>query len=131
MKLVLVRLAVVFSLCWLAQRAVADVIVKGQAIEEAEKAMKKAGYGATELAVMPMTGEDLRFWAIDEDGTLIIHFDPSTRKITKMRYWMADDRPKAERNEFRLEVVSFDTESGVMTIQTKKKAAGKAAPQKG
>jgi hypothetical protein len=62
---------------------------------------------------------------------LIIHFDPSTRKITKMRYWMADDRPKAERNEFRLEVVSFDTDSGVMTIQTKKKATGKAAPQKG
>ena len=93
--------------------------------------MKKAGYGPTQLAVMPMTGEDLRFWSIDADGTLIIHFDPSTRKITKMRYWLTEDRPKAEREQFRLEVVAFDTESGVMTIQTKKKPAGKAAPQKG
>jgi hypothetical protein len=131
MKILLVRLVAVLSLCLLMPPAVADVLTKGQTIEEVEKAMKKAGYGATELAVMPMTGEDLRFWAIDEDGTLIIHFDPSTRKVTKMRYWLTEDRPKAEREQFRLEVVAFDTESGVMTIQTKKKATGKAAPQKG
>lgn len=131
MKALFLCAMMVCSFCWLAQPAMAEVLTKGQTIEEMEKAMKKAGYGPTQLAMMPITGEDLRFWEIDEEGTLIVHFDPSTRKVTKMRYWMADDRPKSERTEFRLEVVSFETDTGVMTIQTKKKPAGKSPVQKG
>ncbi|MCW1921042.1 hypothetical protein OKA05_00655 [Luteolibacter arcticus] len=132
MNVLFLRLVVVCALCWLALPATAGVIEKGQPIEEVEKAMTKAGYEATQLAVMPVAGEDFRFWSVDEvdNGVMIVHFDSRTRKVTKMVYWLTDGRPKSTRKVFELPVASFDPESGLMTLRTRK-PKGEAPAKKG
>jgi hypothetical protein len=83
--------------------------------------MQKAGYAKTglDMAPRPGSGEDLQFWAVAQ-GVLIVSYSKASQKITGMNFWLADERPKASRRTFELNVTSFDTSSGAMTIRTKK-----------
>jgi hypothetical protein len=84
-------------------------------------AMKKAGYAETGLDMMarPGSGVDLRFWGVGE-GVLIVSYSMASQKISGVTFWFADGRPKATRQTFEFDVASFDAETGVMTIRTRK-----------
>ena len=99
----------------------AEVLTNGLPVTGAVQAMKKAGYAETGLDMMARqgSGEDLRFWGVGE-GVLIVSYSTASQKIRGMTFWLADDRPKATRQTFELDVASFDTETGVMTIRTRK-----------
>jgi len=99
----------------------AEVITNGLPITDVIKTMKKSGYTETGLAMMarPGSGLGLRSWGVGE-GVLIVNYSTASQKISGMTFWLADDRPKATRQTFEFDVASFDTQSGVMTIRTKK-----------
>ena len=82
--------------------------------------MNEAGYRETELDMEAMEiGNRLRFWGVDE-GVLIATYSAKNKEVLNFSYWLTDERPKAFRKTFKFEVISFDTKSGLIRIQTKK-----------
>jgi hypothetical protein len=77
-------------------------------------------------ASRPDSEEDLQFWTVAE-GVLIVTYSKVSQKITRMTFWLADERAKAFRRTFELSVTSFDTGSGAMTIRTKKGESNSSA----
>ena len=109
------------SCIWLVSCACmsADVLTNGLAITAASAAMQNAGYAKTQLEMTPRDGEDLGFWHVGQ-GVLIVRYSRIAQKILGMTLWFADERPKALRQEFRLDVTSFDPANGAMSIRTTK-----------
>lgn len=101
--------------------ASAEVLTNGLPVTAAISAMKKAGYSETGLDMMPTPGSwrHLRFWSVDQ-GVLIVGYSKASQKVSEMTFWLADERPKAFRQTFELDVASFDSSTGTMTIRTKK-----------
>jgi len=88
-------------------------------MEVASSAMQKAGYSKTGLDMMPPAGEGLEFWHVGQ-GVLIVSYSESSRKIVGLTFWFADERPKATRQTFELDVASFNTGTGLMAVRTRK-----------
>jgi len=88
----------------------AEVITNGLPIADVIKAMKKGGYTETGLDMTTRSGSGLSllFWGVGE-GVLIASYSTASQKISGMTFWLADDRPKATRHAFDLDVASFDT----------------------
>ncbi len=108
----------------------AEVITNGLAISDARKGMVAAGYKQTGLDMIarnhPM--EDLQFWGVDQ-GVLIVAYSTASQRIVGLTFSLCDERPKATRKSFDLEVASFHTTTGVMTIKMKK--GGQDGPANG
>ncbi len=95
------------------------VVSEGVAFEDVNKAMSEAGYIESGLDMGSTDPKNrLAFWSVD-DGVLIVIYSSETKKVISVSYWLSDERPKATRQTFEMAVKSFDTDSGVMTIQTK------------
>ena len=91
----------------------------GTDIAQTTSAMKEAGYSSTGLDMGSADRDtQLAFWSVEE-GVLIVGYSLKTKKVIGVSYWLSDERPKATRKTFDMEVKSFDTETGVMTVQTK------------
>jgi hypothetical protein len=99
----------------------AEVITNGVAISDAHKAMIAAGYKQTGLDMIARNHlkEELQFWDVDQ-GVLIVAYSTVSKRIVGLTFFLSDERPKATRKTFDLEVGSFDTTTGVMTIKMKK-----------
>lgn len=99
----------------------AEVITNGLAISDARKAMAAAGYKQTGLEMIARNHpkEELQFWDVDQ-GVLIVAYSTVSQRIVGLTFFLCDERPKSKRKTFDLEVASFDTTSGVMTIKMKK-----------
>jgi|GEM_PF-2431650 len=88
-------------------------------IEEVNKAMTAAGYSESGLDMAPADPKhDMAFWAVD-GGVLIVLYSTETKKVTGVTYWLCDERPKGTRKTFEMTVKCFDTDSGLMIVQTK------------
>jgi hypothetical protein len=116
MKNLLIALSIVATLA----QASAEVITKGFKFADAEKALTKAKYTKTGLD-METTGDNsaLDFWTVDE-GVLIILYSTTTGLVESISFMVMDERPKATRKIFDFSVASFDTETGTLTLNTKK-----------
>jgi len=100
--------------------AMAGVITDGISILDARSAMEAAGYKQTGLDMLSAKeDEDLQFWAVDR-GVLIIQYSKVAHKIVDLSFYFADERPKATRTTFEIQVTSFDPGSGVMIVRTAK-----------
>lgn len=121
-KITVMRHLLLLGLAWLASCvcASAEVLTNGLSMTVASNAMQKAGYKKTGLEMVPHPGEVLEFWQIG-DGVLIASYSETPQKIVGLAFWFADERPKATRRTFELDVASFDTDTGVMTIRTIRK----------
>ncbi len=97
-------------------KQVKGTITNGGSIDVANRAMKEAGYGNGFLA--PRSNESqFMIWSVDE-GLLIANYKKGTQIIGMSFFFVV---PGPERNEPALfNVISFDTSSGRMLIQTKK-----------
>ncbi len=95
-------------------------IDSGISFNEAKEAMRKAGYKETMLAMEAIDRNNrLTMWTVGE-GVLIVTYSIKTKKVVGISYWLSDERPKATRKTFDIEVKSFDTDKGIMMVQTKK-----------
>src|ERR1041385_7456411 len=101
--------------------ATAEVLTNGFPMTVAITTMKKSGYKETGLDMMsrPGSGMELRFWGVG-DGVPIVSYSKTSQKISRMTFWFADERPKSTRQTFEFDVASFDADTGVMMIRTKK-----------
>ena len=99
----------------------AEVITCNLGISDARKAMVTAGYKQTTLEMMARNypKEELECWDVDQ-GVLIAVYSSSTKRIIELSFYLSDDRPKDTRKTFDLKVASFNTTTGVMTINIKK-----------
>ncbi len=122
-------MSVIATFICVASSAFADPIKIGSGIDKAIADMRAKGYDESALAMGPADeSTDLQFWGID-DGVLIAVYSKNNRTIKSMLYWFADERGVGDRKEFRLSVLEFDPDTGVMTLQTKKKEGEQAAPR--
>ena len=122
------RISVIAAIICIASSAFADPVKIGSGVDKAIADMKAKGYEETGLAMgASEESNDLKFWSID-DGVLIAVYSKNNNKILSMSYWFADERGKKDRKEFSLSVLAFDPETGVMTLQTKKKE-GESGPR--
>ena len=121
------RLLFLFGFVWLVSCVCvsAEVLTNDLSMTVASSAMQKAGYAKTGLDMMLRAGEDLQFWRVDR-GVLIVSCATASRKIVRMTFWYADERPKGTRQTFEFDVESFDTGTGLMTIRTRKSEDGAA-----
>jgi hypothetical protein len=123
------QISLAFILC-ATSRVFAEPFSIGSDIDKAITEMKAKNYDNSGLDMGTVDqSNDLQFWQID-DGVLIAVYSKKDRKIKSLTFWFADDRGKSKRQEFRLSVISFDPETGVMTLQTKKSKKEEAAPPK-
>jgi hypothetical protein len=107
--------------------ASADVITNGLSIDAARKAIEAAGYKQTYLDMAPNNpNNSLQFWGVGQ-GVLIIVYSKTSKAITGMGFLLTDERPKAFRKTFDLEVTSFDSHAGLMTIKANKGEQDSAA----
>ena len=98
----------------------AEILAEGLNIETAIKEMSAAGYKETRLDMESIDQENrIKFWGVAK-GVLIATYSTKTKEVICLSYWLTDERPKAFRKEFDFSVVSFDTETGLMKIQTRK-----------
>jgi hypothetical protein len=115
------RISIIAAIICVASSAFADPIKIGSGIDNAIEVMKAKNYDDSSLAMGPTDeSNDLKFWVID-DGVLIAVYSKKDKRIKSMSYWFADERGKRDRKEFSLSVLEFDPDTGVMTLQTKKK----------
>jgi hypothetical protein len=99
---------------------VADTLRAGTKIDTAATDMRIKGYKETVLQMAPVkTTEELKFWQIDE-GVLIATYSKQTQQITRIVYNISDGGPKSDRHEVNFTVMTFNPDTGIMTIQTKK-----------
>ncbi len=128
MRLLLV-LGLMLPLFPISARA-ADSIAPGMNLAVAVESLKKHGYEVNTLkyglAMAPSDDEtDLEFCRIDDEVTLVIAFDRSTKQITSMDIYVFPDnprRPKADRSTFVREVFEMQLENNeVYTLKLKRK----------
>jgi len=111
--------------------ASADVITNGLSIEGARKAMEAAGYKQTGLDVLPSNpNRSLQFWSVGQ-GVFTIAYSKDSKAITSLGFMLSDERPKAFRKTFDLDVTSFDTRTGLMTIRAAKGEQKKECRERG
>lgn len=92
----------------------------GSNLDEVRNAMNHSGYKECQLAMAARErNQELAFWHVDE-GTLIVRYSVKTKKILNITYWMCDERDRSSRKEFNLEAKTFDTATGVLTLQLKR-----------
>jgi len=124
------QIALMMTLLCATSRAFAEPFGIGSDIDKAITEMKAKNYDDSGLDMGTVDqSNDLQFWQID-DGVLIAVYSKKDRKIKNLTFWFADDRGKSKRQEFRLSVISFDPETGVMTLQTEKPKKEEGAPPK-
>ena len=105
-------------------------LTTGTDISEATQAMKEAGYSKSGLDMGSRNRDHrLAYWSVDE-GILIVVYSLKTKSIIGISYWFSDERPKASRKTFQLDVKNFDTKTGAMVIQTKKPKRKQGAAHK-
>jgi hypothetical protein len=110
---------IIAMLATLAQ-ASAEVITKGSKVADAQQALAKAKYSKSALDMESnKAGVNLDFWSVD-GGVLIISYAPATGLVESVAFVVMDERPKATRKTFDFSVASFDTETGALTLNTKK-----------
>jgi len=63
-------------------------------------------------------GSAVRYWTVDE-GTLIIQYTEETKLIENIEFYLSGPGPRDGRVSFRLDVLSFDTGSGLMQVRTR------------
>ena len=69
------------------------------------------------------TDQDVLFWSVGQ-GTLIVEHSKATDEVAGLRFLLQDgQRPKGDRQMFVLDVIAFDTDTGEMTIRTRKSNA--------
>lgn len=109
-----------FLALWLSTNFSLGAVVEGGVeFDKVSEAMTEAGYIETGLDMEPRDQKSkLAFWAVDE-GVLIVIYSTETKKVIGVIYWLSDERDKATRQTFEMKVKSFDTDSGVMVVQTK------------
>ena len=118
-----------FTLLLLASPLHALELKAGVSIDEANKAMKAAGYRETGLSMeSSLDNHDLAFWGVD-DGVLIVTYSIKTKKIHHLSYYWCDERPKAFRKTKSLSVTRFDTETGAMLALTKRPEKPQPSPE--
>ena len=89
----------------------------GADIIEVRQAMLEAGYNITGLAMRTFKeGQQLEFWSVGE-GVLIANYFSESKRLVGLSFWLADERPKSTRKTFSMSVESFETETGMMTLQ--------------
>jgi hypothetical protein len=111
--------------------ASADIITNGVAIDSARRALRAAGHRETALDMLPSsTTEQLEFWNVGQ-GVLIISFSKASGSISGLQFLVSDERPKATRKTFDFEVMSFDSETGLIVIRTIKDRTAAAPRQEG
>jgi hypothetical protein len=97
-------------------------VSKGSTIADVAAAMKADGYQeGGGFTIDSNTKHDFRFWPVDQ-GTLIVGYSKATKKVLGLVYHLADEREHEVRKEFRFNVVSFDSTTGLLTLNTKKPA---------
>ncbi len=108
----------------------ADILTSGIKIDVARVAMEKAGYKKSGLdwAVRDRS-HSLDFWSVS-GGTLVALYSKKSNEIISFSYNLSDERPKSLRKEFDFGVISFDTVTKQMTIQTKPEPQAKPIEQK-
>ena len=95
-------------------------IKQGITIEGVSKAMQSVGYDKSGRAIAATDKKNgLVTWSV-ERGTLVVAYSLETMKVVGVSYWLSDERPKATRKTFRFTVTSFDTETGLITLKTRK-----------
>jgi hypothetical protein len=124
------QIVLMMTLLCATSRLFAEPFRIGSDIDKASADMKAKKYDDSGLDMGTLDpSDDLQFWQID-DGVLIAVYSKKDRKIKSLTFWFADDRGKSKRQEFNLSVISFDPETGVMTLQTKKSKKEQTAPSK-
>ena len=110
-------------LCACLQVRAADVnIAPGQDIGVLTNALIKAGYKETGLEMMTFSKDrQLSFWSVGE-GVLILTYATKDGNVTGMTYYLSDERPKANRKTFELEVAEFSLTTKEMKIRLPNKA---------
>ena len=112
--------SLIAAILCVASAALAEPLIVGAGIDKAAADMQAKKYKETGLQ---MGGSDdsiaLKFWVVDE-GTLIAVYSKNERKITSLSFRLSDERARSIRKEFYFSVTSFDPDTGVMTLQTKK-----------
>jgi hypothetical protein len=100
------------------------ILKKGESIVEADEAMKAAQHeGRAKYAPFPLSmiclkkGSKLRFWRVDR-GVLILQYSVETNLIEDIDYDLSDTYEHASSVKFTFKVESFDSENGLMRIQT-------------
>ena len=94
-------------------------ISKGSNIADVAAAMKTDGYKEGGGGVIDANTEfNAQFWSVDK-GTLIVAYSKATQKVLAMVYLLADERAQDVRKEFRFDVTSFDSKTGLLTLNTK------------
>ena len=124
----IIRTSVIAVVLCAASSVFAEPLKVGISIDMALDAMKKNNYEETALSMgAGDTSNDLKFWNVDE-GVLIAVYSKNERKIMRLSFWFADNRSISKRKEFDFSVNTFDPDTGVMTLQTKKISGEQAAP---
>lgn len=118
------RLSLFFGLFWciVSASSSAATITNGFPVVVAHRAMEQGRYKSTRLEMVSRDpAEDYEFWHVDQ-GYLIFTFSKVSGRIVRTSYVLFDERPKDVRKTFRLEVISFDPSTGVMTFAARKGA---------
>jgi hypothetical protein len=118
-----IGVAVLFLACTSAQVCAGEkTICPGNDIREARKAMAEAGYKETGLAMLATKADtDLQMWSVGE-GVLILTYSTKDNKVLGMSYFLCDERPKATRRTFDLDVKEFDPKTRELRITLPNKA---------
>jgi hypothetical protein len=114
---------VILCIFWLlsCEIASAEVLKNGQSVRDATNAMKAGGYERTILEMGPRgKGQGIHFWRVGQ-GTLTVEHSKATDEVAGLRFLLQDERrPKGDRQMYVFDVVAFDTDTGEMTIRTRK-----------
>jgi hypothetical protein len=114
----------VLILCVCLQARATDVsIAPGQNIGPVTNALMKAGYKETGLDMMTFSKDrQLSFWSIG-DGVLILTYATKNGNVTGMTYYFCDERPKAKRKTFELEVAELNLSTKEMRVKLPNKTS--------
>ena len=112
--------SLIAAILCVASAALAEPLIVGAGIDKAAADMKAKKYDDSALQMGASDESNaLKFWQIDE-GTLIAVYSKKERKITQLSFRLSDERARSVRKEFTFSVTSFDPDTGVMILQTKK-----------
>jgi hypothetical protein len=108
----------------LAQVGSSMILKKGESIDKAAKALNKEmhqedqKYKETEYPMISLKkGSDLRFWKVDV-GLLVLQYSKDAGIVEDLEYNLYGPGPRAQQVTFRFTVISFDTVTGQMVLET-------------
>ena len=96
--------------------AVAKTIRLGHDIDDVTRVMAESGFNETGLDMIATKADtDLKMWSVGE-GVLILTYSTKDKKVLGMSYFLCDERPKATRKTFHLNVREFDPKTRELKI---------------